>query len=357
MTWNSACSIASDDEGSRHSFLSDCDSEFDLRPPPRYPAEKRTYTGLNTQLINRIEPPLTRSRAKATGKPLLTSDVLPKPRRHSALRRSIDAFTGFTNSLTNSLGSSSTNNNNNSILFPKQEASINEKPPNAPLDGVNFLADRFDSCSLDEGKLNKNCVWPSLETNSHYTRPIIPSTTSNSFGTNPFTPSSTPSLFGQQAQLWSRFRSTASTLRNDSSWFESTTMESNLQQVPTNFHPNLFNPTPILFSPQTVPMRLTPLQNQNSSSNTDENSLTSNVRQRKTPLPSTDAYPPSNEPIIQQQSSPSKIFFTLTIFVIGVLLGCLITNTLPLSLIWQTCVKYFYMLYAYLQTIIAFRST
>jgi len=123
MTWNSACSIASDDENSRHSFLSDCDSEFDLRPPPRYPAEKRHYTGLNTHLINRIEPPLTRSRAKATGKPLLTSETLPKPRRQSALRRSIDAFTGLTSSFTSSLN----NNENNSILFPKQESIINEK--------------------------------------------------------------------------------------------------------------------------------------------------------------------------------------------------------------------------------------
>ena len=139
MTWNSGCSIASDDENSRHSFLSDCDSEFDLRPPPRYPAEKRTYSGSNKQLINRIEPPLTRSRAKATGKSLITSEPLPpKPRRHSALRRSVDAFTSMASTLTNSL-------NNNSILFPKQEASI-------PLDGVNILADRFESCSLDEGK-------------------------------------------------------------------------------------------------------------------------------------------------------------------------------------------------------------
>lgn len=119
MTWNSACSIASDDESSRHSFLSDCDSEFDLRPPPRYPAEKRTYSGLNKLSLNRIEPPLTRSRAKATGKPLETVESLSKPRRQSALRRSIDAFTGIATTLTNSLN----NNNNNSILFPKQESS------------------------------------------------------------------------------------------------------------------------------------------------------------------------------------------------------------------------------------------
>jgi len=116
MTWNSSCSIASDDENSRHSFLSDCDSEYDLRPPPRYPAEKRSYSTLNKQSINRIEPPMTRSRAKAIEKSLMTSEPLPKRRRQSALRRSMDAFAGMATTLTNSL-------NNNSILFPKQETS------------------------------------------------------------------------------------------------------------------------------------------------------------------------------------------------------------------------------------------
>jgi hypothetical protein len=113
MTWNSSCSIASDDENSRQSFLSDCDSEFDLRPPPRYPAEKRSYK----QLTNRTEPPMTKSRAKAIGKDINTPEPLPKQQRQSPLRRSIDAFTGMATTLTSSL-------NNNSILFPKQESSI-----------------------------------------------------------------------------------------------------------------------------------------------------------------------------------------------------------------------------------------
>ena len=116
MTWNSSCSIASDDENSRHSFLSDCDSEFDLRPPPRYPAEKRSYSALNKQSINRIEPPLTRSRAKAMEKSVLTSESLPQQRRQSTLRRSIDTFTEMATTLTSSL-------NTSSILFPKQESS------------------------------------------------------------------------------------------------------------------------------------------------------------------------------------------------------------------------------------------
>ncbi|CAF3401650.1 unnamed protein product [Rotaria sp. Silwood1] len=153
MTWNSSCSIASDDENSRHSFLSDCDSEYDLRPPPRYPAEKRSYSPLKKQSINRIEPPMTRSRAKAIGKTIITSEPLPKQRRQSALRRSVDAFTGMATTLTNSL-------THNSILFPKQEPtkSSNDRTSNPPLDGVNILADRFESCSLDEGKC-KNFIF------------------------------------------------------------------------------------------------------------------------------------------------------------------------------------------------------
>jgi hypothetical protein len=60
---------------------------------------------------------MTRSRAKAIGKSMITSEPVPKQRRQSALRRSIDAFTGMATTLTSSL-------NNNSILFPKQEPSI-----------------------------------------------------------------------------------------------------------------------------------------------------------------------------------------------------------------------------------------
>ena len=139
--WSSGCSIASDDENSRHSFLSDCGSEFDLKPAPRYPAEKRTYSK-----ITRLEPPMTRSRAKATGQTVIASEPLPKQRRQSAIRRSVDAFTGMASTLTNTL-------NNNSILFSKQET-INDfsRVVNTPLDGVNILADRFESCSIDEAQ-------------------------------------------------------------------------------------------------------------------------------------------------------------------------------------------------------------
>lgn len=123
MTWKSSCSIASDDESSRHSFLSDCDSEFDLRPPPRYPAEKRTSSIGNKRTIGRIEPPLTRSRSKAIGKSLIspTPVVSPKSRRQSGLRRSMDSFAGLQTTLKESLPQ-------NSFLFSKPvESTTNDR--------------------------------------------------------------------------------------------------------------------------------------------------------------------------------------------------------------------------------------
>ncbi|CAF1005309.1 unnamed protein product [Rotaria sordida] len=397
MTWNSSCSIASDDENSRHSFLSDCGSEFDLRPPPRYPAEKRSYSPLKKQSINRMEPPMTRSRAKAIGKLIITSEALPKQqRRQSTLRRSIDAFTGMTTTLTNSL-------NNTSILFAKQEptTSSNDRAPNFPSDGVNILADRFESCSLDEGKckiflflniskinsmltfflmkhdrkellkyrVNKNCVWPSRETNSHYTRPTTSSRQTNIFGMNLFSTlnnstlfaqsSTTPTLFGQhQAQLWSRFRFAASTLRNNL-WLEQT--DSTLQQVPSNIFSTNFNnnnsfnfnnQSSMLLSPQTVPTTLMNLQNKTSSSLIEEPLSSSIFRQRK--IPSTTDSILTKENFIVQQSSISKIFFTLTIFAIGLVLGYLLTNTLPPRLVWEICIKYFHILCVYLQNIMKY---
>ncbi|UJR16217.1 hypothetical protein I4U23_003127 [Adineta vaga] len=361
MTWNSACSIASDDESSRHSFLSDCDSEFDLKPPPRYPAEKRSYSTSNKNTITRLEPPLTRSRAKALEKSMNLTQLLPQQKRQSTLRRSIDTFTGMASTLTNSL-------NNTSILFPKQESS-NERISTSPLDGVNILADRFESCSLDEGRLNKNCLWPSRETNSHYQRPINPSLSNQMFGTNSISPlnnsplfaqSSSP-LFGQQqqAQLWSRFRYAASTLRDHMS-IEQT--NSNLQQVPSNIftsnHNYLFNlndQSTMLLPAQTVPTRLLTFPNRSLSSSLQpptEELSSSLFRQRKTtsttdPIPST-----RTEDVTVRQISSSKVFFTLTIFIIGLTLGYLLTNTLPPSIVWTLCMKYLHYLYIYLQAIL-----
>jgi hypothetical protein len=199
--------------------------------------------------------------------------------------------------------------------------------------------------------VNKNCLWPSRETNSHYTRPII----SPSFGaTSPFfVPPSTSTLFGQQqAQLWSRFRYAASTLRNDL-WLEQT--DSNLQQVPSNLFNFTLDQSPMLLPPQTVPTKLMTLQNRtppSSSSSIDETSSPLFRQRKNTPvsdtIPSTTT---TKEDLVTQSSS--TIFFTLAIFVIGVVLGCLLTNTFPPGLIWEICVKYFHTI---IKSFASFRS-
>ncbi len=135
MTLKSTWSITSDDENSRGSFLSDCDSEFDLSPSSRYSAEKRSNSTL-TKLSN--EPSMTRARAKADEK--LIPSVLKEPCR-STIRQSIDSITEITSAFTNS------------ILSPKKESS------NSPIDGVNKLSDWFESCTLNENKcMNSNKI-------------------------------------------------------------------------------------------------------------------------------------------------------------------------------------------------------
>ena len=210
--------------------------------------------------------------------------------------------------------------------------------------------------------MNKNCLWPSRETNSHYTRPITSSLSTNTFGATPFSPlnnstvfaqSSTSTLFGQQqqAQLWSRFRFAASTLR-DNLWIEQT--DSTLQQVPTNIFTsnslNLTNQSSMFIPSQTVPT--IPNRTPSSPSLIEESSSSSLFRQRKI-IPSTDPIPstPAKEYV---STRISKLVFTLTIFAIGLTLGYLLTNTLPPNLVWQICMKYFHYLYIYLQTILRY---
>ena len=275
MTWNSSCSLASDDDSSRHSFLSDCDSELDLRPPPRYPAEKRA--------ISRLEPPLTRSRAKATGKTLPSSPSLPKTRRTPAVRRRLELFPGFTASLKTSLPQ-------NSFLLSN--------------DRVNFLTDRLENCSLDEEKVNRNCVWPSRETNSHYTRPIP------TFGGSPF-----PSLpvFGQQqTQLWSRFRLAASELRNDV-WLEQVNF------APLSSNPPIFSPSPSL-----------------------------RHRQINAPSPIPVSPSPVQKEVRPARVSLSKILFILTIFTLGLLLGYVLTSTFPPSRLSENFAHYNQVIHSFL---------
>jgi len=194
-------------------------------------------------------------------------------------------------------------------------------------------------------------------------RPITSPSPATTFGATPFSTlhnfplfaqSSTSTLFGQQqAQLWSRFRFAATTLRNNL-WLEQT--DSTLQQVPSNMFTSNYNnnnnnnsfdlidQSPMLIPPQTVPTRLMTFQNKTPSSLNEETSSPL-VRQRKI-SPINDSIPSisTKEDEIIRQSSISKIFFTLTIFAIGLVLGCLLTNTIPLGIIWQTCVKYFHNL-------------
>jgi hypothetical protein len=190
-----------------------------------------------------------------------------------------------------------------------------------------FSLSSFQHCF--RSLVNRNCLWPSRETNSHYTRPVI----TPSFGSSPFfiQPSTSSTLFGQQqqAQLWSRFRYAASTLRNDQ-WLEQ-----------TDFNLFTFNQSSSSSSPppQTVPMKLMTLQNQTPSSTCIQRKNTPGIND---PLPSI-ITTTNNEDLATRSSS--KIFFTLTIFVIGVILGCLLTNTIPLGRIWEICLHYFHIIF------------
>ena len=139
MTLKSNWSIASDDENSRQSFLSDCDSEYDLCSPSRYSPEKHSISSLKKLSIHRNELPMTRLRAKTIEKPIINPQIVPIERSRSTIQNSIDSFADLATKFTNS------------ILFPKQDLSNNQSP-NSPTDGVNTLADCFESCSLDEGK-------------------------------------------------------------------------------------------------------------------------------------------------------------------------------------------------------------
>jgi hypothetical protein len=190
------------------------------------------------------------------------------------------------------------------------------------------------------------------------------------FGSNPFsTPqtsplfvqsSSTTTLFDQQqAQLWSRFRFAASTIR-DNLWIEQ------LNSVPSNTFTSLnnnhfSNQSPMLSSSssQIVPSLLT---NTSSSSIQDLSSPLS----RQSQITNSECSPKKHDIIIQQSSS--KLFFTLVIFAVGLVLGYILTNTFPPNLIrhcsfiiWETCVqisiKYFHLLYTHLQIVMKYFSS
>jgi hypothetical protein len=209
-------------------------------------------------------------------------------------------------------------------------------------------------------------------------RPIISSSPnvtldSNSFSLSQTSPlfvqsSSTTTLFGQQAQLWSRFRFAASTIRNNL-WVEQidptpsnlfTSSNSHFSDQSPMFTSSSSNILLSSLSPQTVPSLLT----KTSSSSIEELSPPL-LRQRQ--MVNSEASTKKQDIIIQQSSS-SKIFFTLTIFAVGLVLGYFLTNTCPPNLIhhwffvlWETCVeisiKSFHLLYIYSQTVMKYFSS
>lgn len=159
--------------------------------------------------------------------------------------------------------------------------------------------------------VNRNCVWPSRETNSRYMRPITSPSNSFTFSPSPFsTPSSFSSLGQHQEQLWSRFRSAASELRNDS-W-------------PQAMVPTLSNPTP--FAPATTHQPTVSFPEPSSSL----------LRQRKI-VTAVHPIPTANPDRSVFSYALPKFVFTLTIFVIGLILGYILTSTFPPSRLWQIC--------------------
>jgi hypothetical protein len=180
--------------------------------------------------------------------------------------------------------------------------------------------------------------------NSHYKRPIISSSTNSTFNSNSFSipqtsPIFIPSLFDQQqAQLWSRFRFTSSTIGNNS-WTEQ------FYSTPSNFSDQ---------SPQIIP-----------SLSTKTPSSSSPLSKHQCPITNSEVSTNKEDLIIQQSSS--KIFFMLVIFIVGLVLGYLLTNTFPPNLIhhWffilkqtsiKISIKYFHLLYNYLQIIMQYFS-
>ncbi|UJR30299.1 hypothetical protein I4U23_017836 [Adineta vaga] len=182
MTLKSIWKGSSNDENSRQSLLSDCD----LSPLRRGydDNEKRSISALKMLSINRYEPSITRSRMKTFEKPIVQEQC------RSTLRCSIDSFE------TNSLS-----------------------------DRINSLTDYLENCSLDENKLNRKYCWSCHQTNSHSLRQINPFLLSSSSlsshtksQSNRFSLSQTTTIFDEdQTQLWSRSRSTISTILKDKS--------------------------------------------------------------------------------------------------------------------------------------------
>lgn len=194
--------------------------------------------------------------------------------------------------------------------------------------------------------VNRNCVWPSRETNSRYMRPIATPTNPFTFDPSPFSPLNTstrPSTFSplvqQQERLWSRFRSAASALRNDA-WPEPV--------LPTLSNPLAFTPA----SMSSTPLLAQPVLSHPSVSLQDS---PPSLRQRKVihPMESNAIQAPAPKQPASAYSF-SKFFFTFTIFIIGLVLGYVLTSTFPPNQLWQTCLNGLQWVNHLLQTLIKY---
>ena len=132
--------------------------------------------------------------------------------------------------------------------------------------------------------------------------------------------SSSSNLFApQQAQLWSRFRFAASSIRRDL-WMDEFDSSSPLYPP---VHPTLqfLNPSSVSTSPNIF------LPSSSSQLVPEKSSQSPFFRQRLRVEPSTS--------LVEQpkEKSASKLAFTLTIFAVGLLLGYLLTTTFPPGLV------------------------
>ncbi|CAF1109053.1 unnamed protein product [Rotaria sordida] len=340
MTLKSNWNILSDNENSQESFWFDCDSKFDLSPQVRYPIEECTISTLNKLSINQIEPPMTRLRTKTIEKPLIIPETPSKEKRPSTIQHTINSFTDMTTTLTNS------------ILLSKQDLSNNQFE-NSSTNGINILTDWFESCSLNESKC-KNDFWSSHKTDNYNKYSIQTPSSNVTYSSNPFSKSNTSSLFDQQqTQLWSRFHFTTSTIQNNLA-IEQYNLTSSDIFISSNKN----------FSNQSSPSQIVPSLLTNTSSSIIQETLSPQINQCQ--IRNSEFLNKKEDFPIQQSSS--KVFFTLIIFVFGLVFGYLFTNTFSPNLfhhwffvIWEKCmqisVKYFYLLYIYLQTVMKYFSS
>ncbi|CAF0910092.1 unnamed protein product [Rotaria sp. Silwood1] len=324
MTLTSNWNILSNDENSQQSFFIDYDSEYDLSQQVPYLIEKQSVSILNN---NQNEPPMTRSRITTIENTLFIPQTPSKEQCQSIIQHNINSFTNMT---TKSI---------NSIFFSKQDLSKNQFQ-NSLTDDINTLTHWFKSCSLNESKCNN------YFSSSHKTYSNKLSSSNVTYDSNPFLKLKISSVFDKnQTQLWSR-----STIQNNLSIEKHNSTSSDIFISPNKN-----------FSHHSSPSQIVPCLLTKDSSSIIQETLFPQIKQCQIMDSDFSNKKEEEEDIVIQQSS-AKFFFILIIFVVGLVFGYLHTNTFPSNLIrhWffvigeeciQISIKYFYLLYIYLQTI------